>query len=68
MEVLLKTLKQMREKAGFSKAEMARFVGKTAPTWANWESGQSKMPADVAIIVADKLDEDVEDVLMAVAR
>lgn len=63
-----KTLTQLRENAKLTKADMARLVGKTEKTWANWENGQSRLPADVAMIIAEALKVDVDVVLQAVAR
>ncbi len=47
----MKTLKEIREDAGFSRAELSRLVGVPYHTMEGWENGRRKPPAYVVAMI-----------------
>jgi transcriptional regulator with XRE-family HTH domain len=49
------SIRQIRESAGISQAELARRLGVTQPNVARWESGTEKIRVDTLQRIADAL-------------
>jgi hypothetical protein len=53
-------IRQVRESAGISQAELARRLGVAQPSVARWESGRRNMHVDTLQRIADALNVNLE--------
>jgi transcriptional regulator with XRE-family HTH domain len=61
--VKLTKLEKLLTDRGINNAFVARKCGVSNPTIYRWRNGETKMPAEAALIISGLLDVDVEDVI-----
>jgi DNA-binding transcriptional regulator YiaG len=72
MEIDAKSVRHLRELASLSQADLAKRIGVSSATIANWEAGRAVCSGPAArvllqeFVLAVGVDTDVEDVLRAI--
>jgi DNA-binding transcriptional regulator YdaS (Cro superfamily) len=61
-------LKKLMDEKFTKSSSIARMLGKTPATIFHWREGNSKMPAEAALIIASFYGVDVEDVIGDVVK